>query len=325
MHVLMPRGRFFLPVWFSVLVTALLVGGGCDNTIEPFAEKGSYSVHGFLSLSRSQQFVRVKPLEIPIAKIDSNSIDATVTLENVTEGTSEVLQDSLIAFEDAQSTILTHNFWTNTPIQPNTKYQLSVEGPRGGSVQATTVTPTDTDADVTPQFGGCRDEFTTEFNEVTDLRNVRAWVEIKLEEHVQKEPWVSLRRRNKFRTEEDNVAISFRPSSLIWYLNEIEAVNAVKPELPDSLNPFCWRSSICAMLDSNEIRVRYLYLGPEWYGNVPEDSLTFDPLDAYDVQNGLGFFGSVRRDHVSTTVDTSSFIWTGGRDCGEPPSDSRSL
>lgn len=315
----MSRSRFFHPICLSVLVTALLVGGGCDNTIEPFAEKGSYSVHGFLSLSRSQQFVRVKPLEIPIAKIDSNPINATVTLQNVTKGTSEILQDSLIAYKDAESTILTHNFWTETPVHPNTKYRVSVEGSRGETVQATTVTPTDTNADVTPQLAGCRDEITVEFKEVTDLRNVRAWVEIKLEEHVQKEPWVSLRRRNKFRTEDGNVAITFRPGSLIWYLNEIEAVNAVIPELPDSLNPFCWRGSVCAMLDSDTVRVRYLYLGPEWYGNVPEDSLTYDPLDAYDVENGLGFFGSVRRDRESSRVDTSSFIWTGGRDCGEPP------
>lgn len=76
------------------------------------------------------------------------------------------------------------------------------------------------------------------------------------------------------------------------------------------------------MLDSDEIRVRYLYLGPDWHGNVPEDSLTYDPLESNDVQNGLGFFGSVRRDRESTTVDTSSFIWTGGPGCGAPPSNS---
>lgn len=319
----MPRPRFLHPIWLSLLLTAFLVLGGCDNTIEPFSEKGAYSIYGFLSLSRTQQFVRVKPLAVPITKIDSHSVDATVTLENLAAGTSEVLRDSIIAYKDAESTILTHNFWTDAPITPETKYRVSVEGPQGKSVQATTTTPTNTDAGVSPQKGGCRNAFTIVFKEVSDLRNVRTWVEIKLEEHPQKEAWVSLRQRNMFTRGPGDVAMTFTPLSLLISLDErIEEFSLQRPELPDSLNPFCWRSNFCAMLDSDQIRIRYLYLGPDWYGSVPEDSLTYDPLTSNDVQNGLGFFGSVRRDRDSTTVDTTRFIWTGGRRCNQPPPDS---
>ncbi|MFB6099562.1 MAG: hypothetical protein ABEK84_10715, partial [Salinibacter sp.] len=101
-----------IPV-YPLLSLCLLVFGGCDNTIAPFSEKGTYTVRGYLGVNRTHQFVRVKPLTIPLTKTDSTPLDATVTLENVTGDTSVVLRDSIVAFEDAQTKIFTHNFWTD--------------------------------------------------------------------------------------------------------------------------------------------------------------------------------------------------------------------
>lgn len=301
----------------------LVVVTGCDNTIEPFSERGAYSIYGVLSSSRSDQLIRVKPLDVPISKIDSNSLNATVTLENVTDGTSEILEDSVIAFSDAESTILTHNFVTESPILPETNYRLQIEGPDGRTVEAETVTPTDIDADIAPQQGACLEVFRAVFNRVKDVRNVRAAVEIKLEEFPQSDPWVTMLRHDVVQPAEDaDVTMTFTPRSVIERLNEAVEENINDPPLPDSLSPFCWRSSLCGLLDSNEIRVRYRYLGPDWYGNVPKDSITYDPLASNDVTNGLGFFGSVRHDVQTTTVDTASFIYTGGRLCSQPPPDS---
>lgn len=319
----MDKPQFFHSAWVSLLFTLLLVATGCDNTIEPFAERGAYSIYGVLSSSQSQQLIRVKPLDVPISKIDSNALDATVTLENVTDGTSETLEDSVIAFSDAESTVLTHNYFTDSPIRPETNYRLRIEGPDGRTVEAETVTPTDLDADVAPQQGACLDVFRAVFNRVKDVRHVRAAVEIKLEEFPQPEPWVTMLRRDVIKPADGaDVSMTFTPRSVIESLNERVEEDINEPPLPDSLSPFCWRSTLCGLLDSDEIRVRYRYLGPDWYGNVPEDSITYDPLASNDVTNGLGFFGSIRHDVQTTTVDTASFVYTGGRLCSQPPPDS---
>lgn len=321
----MLKAKYLYSAWLALL-TGLLLVGGCDNSIEPYAETGSYSVYGYLKPSDNKQYVRVKPLTIPLTKVDSGSVNATVVLENLDEGTSETLKDSIIAFEDAETEVLTHNFWTETPIQYETRYAITVEG-EAGSVQATTLTPTATDAEVTPQFGACGERFTVVFNEIKELRRVQATFEVMLEgvpAQFRRGDWAFFPLDRTFKTEEDFVAGTFQVESALWQvLGEVSSLPSL-PSLPDSLHEDCWRPSPCAILGSDQVRVRYTYLGPEWYGDIPEDSLTYDPMESHDVTGGLGFFGSVREDWVSTTIDTSPFIWTGGITCPFDPPDSLS-
>lgn len=314
-----------LPFFLASLVfTGVLLAGGCDNTIEPFSERGSYSVYGVLFTDRDDQFIRVAPLNTPIPKVDSGGLqDATVTLENVTNGRSEVLRDSIMLFEDAGAEIVTHNFWTDTPIQRDTKYRLTVDGP-GGSVVSTTVTPTARDARVVPSKAGCLDEYTTFYEEVDDLRRIKARIELKIKKRFLPEdfPRTQLVDRNwfftsleVFRGESGKTVSLFTPGFVL--LRQPFG----RPPLPDTLNPFCWMSNPCAALATDKFRVRYTYLGSEWYGDIPEDSLTYDPLTSFDVSGGLGFFGSARRDRTAARVDTSRFIFTGGIFCDQNPPD----
>lgn len=273
---------------------------GCDNTIEPFAEKGSYSVYGYLSPSRDLQFIRVKPLTTPVPKLPSRKLDATVMLENVTQGTSVVLQDSIIPYRDAESEVMTHNYLTDTPITLETKYRLTVEGPAGERVEATTITPTRKDADPNPDEGDCLTTFTVHFKGVSDQRRIRAKAEVKYVEEDRKDPWLEYP-LDVFTKPDGRVVVTFEPNILI-------SGDVPSPGLPPGYSPFCWIDPPCLSLDSDKIRVQYAYLGPEWYGDIPDDSLTYDPLSSYDVSNGLGFFGSLRRDQTFVRVDTSSFI-----------------
>lgn len=315
-----PASDDVISAWLAAALAFLLVAG-CENTIEPYAEKGAYSVHGVLFPSRDVQLVRVKPLSTPVTKVDSGTVNATVTLENVTEGLSEVLRDSIIPFEDAETEVITHNFWTDTPVPPETKYRLSVEGPHG-SVQATTVTPTGTDAEITPKEGDCYDRYTVIFEDVEDRRRVQASWEVKLEgmpAQFSRGKWAFFTLNNPYVTEEGEVAVSFRPADTLGKLSrELYSIPS-PPPLPDSLNKDCWSSNLCAILGSNKLRVRYTYLGPAWYGDVPEDSLTYDPLQSRDVSGGLGFFGAARRDRIFATLDTSPFFWAPGFFCNQPP------
>lgn len=296
----------------------LLLITGCDNSIEPFDEQGTYSIYGVLYQSRDVQFIRVKPLSVPIGQVDSGSVNATVTFENLTKGTSTVLEDSIMTFKEGDTKILTHNYWTDAPITPKTKYRITVEGDAKEAVQTTTITPTSTDADLNPQDGGCNDTYTVVFEEVDDMRRIQAWVEIKFDHHLLEE-WVSFPRNKTYRTSNGNIAVNFSPSSLLEELNKNPDIHVPTPDLPSDKNPFCWIPNICASLDSDQIRIRYAYLGPEWYGDIPEDSLGYNPLESHDVTNGLGFLGAVREDRISGTVDTSRAIWTGGRLCDEEP------
>lgn len=305
------------------ILLGLLLWTGCDNTIEPYSEQGAYSIHGVLFPERETQFIRVKPLTTPISKVDSSTVDATVTLENVTKGTTTVLEDSIIAYEDAENAVVTHNFWTEFPITPKTKYRITVEGPAGGPTRGTTVTPTSTDATVTPRHGACDAEYTVLFEDVDDFRRIEASWEVLLEGMpalFRRGKWSFFWLHNTYRNRDGKIAVTFAPQDTLVSLYQNLTSIRPPPPLPDSLSKECWSPNPCAVLSSNELRVRYTYLGPEWYGNVPEDSLRYDPLQSHDVSGGLGFFGSARRDRVLATIDTSDFVWDPTFFCQrEPP------
>lgn len=274
----------------------LLTMGGCENTIEPFAEKGQYSIYGYLSPARPLQMVRVKPLTVPITKMDSASLDVTVILENRTAGTSEVLVDSVIVFQDAQTTVVTHNFWTDTPIIPGSKYRLSVEGPNGEETRATTLAPTGIHEAVSPPDGNCLDHFTVVFEGIDLRRLFKASIEVRFDDE-----WIAFPREDLYQTAEGHAALNVKPEDLLEPLIDEQS-------LPDERNPTCWFAPRCAKLESDTLRVKYTFLGPEWYGDIPEESLTYDPLSSQDVSNGLGFFGALGQGQTSVPVDTARVI-----------------
>lgn len=307
------------PIWLPLLTVTAFLLVGCDNTLEPFAEKGAYSVYGYLGVNRTDQLVRVKPLPTPITQVGSRPLDATVTLENLDSDTSVTLQDSISVFQDANARIFTHNFWTDLPVTTRTKYRLTVDGPEG-SVQATTVTPIDTEPEVIPQTGGCREEITVEFRDMGSRRRHRAWVGVKPPDtnrvyYYQYDSAVRGYDFGLYNTEEGWLALTFIPENLVEGLPNLDL-----PELPPDRDPRCWEVNYCAGLKTTQMQVWYEYLGPTWYGDIPEDSLTYDPLKSHDVANGLGFFGSLKRDWVPFNVtQVPKFYFTGARGCQRPP------
>lgn len=298
----MCRARFLVPVWLALLWLIPLFTG-CDNTIEPFAEQGQYSIYGYLSPARDVQMVRVKPLSVPITKMDSTTLDVTVTLQNLTQGTNEVLRDSVISYQDEEASVITHNFWTNTPVRPGSKYRISVTDPNGDVTTATAVVPSGTVATTSPENGNCLSTYEVEFEDVTVRRIFEASIRV-----FYKGEWLSISPENIYRTDERHAALSFKPENLL-------DDHIPEQTVPESRNPVCWFAPRCARLSSDTLRVRYTYLGPEWYGDIPEDSLTYDPLQSHDVTNGLGFFGALGQAQTAVSVDTSQLIPINDRFC----------
>lgn len=299
----MLEARLLHFAWCVLLFAVLLAGGGCENSIEPFSGKGRYAIYGYVSPSSDLQSIRVKPLPIPITKIDSNSLDATVTLANLTDGTSEVLKDSIVTFEDEGSTVLTHNFWTDTPVLPGTKYRVSIEGPDGSVTRATATTPERREGEVSPKHGTCLDNFTVDFRHIDARRLWRTVLEVKY-----REEWHEITMEEIGETEEGTLALTFNPERVLKGLIPFQ-------QLPEGRNSRCWYAPRCSELESDTIAVRFTYLGPDWYGDIPEDSVRYDPLRSYFVTNGLGFFGALGRAQTSVSVDTTEILPINDRFC----------
>ena len=66
--------------------------------------------------------------------------------------------------------------------------------------------------------------------------------------------------------------------------------------------PRCWE------LAERRMYVAYTHLGPTWFGDAPDSLVVFDPTETRFVDNGIGFFGALRRDTASVVVDTAGVI-----------------
>lgn len=278
---------------------ALLVWGGCDNTLDPFAERGSFSIYGYLTVHQKRHFIRIKDLNDPLLGDSTRTLDATVTLENLEDGTTKTLKDSVVAFEG----IFTHNFWADMAVHPQTKYRITVERSDGAITQATTTTPRITTASVTPQEGDCLTPFVVTLQDATELRRTRAAVGFR---HGGRIVWISQNERiSKQNAGKDHgpphgssAHFAFTPESVL--AEEIESVD--DPNTP-VIEPRCWE------LGDDKIYIMHTHLGPDWFGALPDGDIGFTPTESRFVDNGLGFFGALYRDTLSVTVDTSDVIF----------------
>ena len=270
-----------------LLSLAVLVGvlAGCDNTIEPFAdETGLFSVYGYVEVDQSPNYVRVKDLNDPNIRDSTETIDATVTLENLHEGTTEELEHVIDTFDD----VYVHNFRAEMPITPETAYRITVERSDGRSVVADTETPEITQTTLGPEGASCTTTLTTTFHEITNPRLVQAEIGF---QHEGTTRWI---RRSVDRGRGGDVLLRFIPEAILGEIIESQ-------DDPDNELIYTPR---CQELDDEIFHVRYNHLGPDWL----DQDLPIDPLESRDVEDGLGFFGGMRTDTVSVQVDTTEII-----------------
>ncbi len=278
----------------ALLCTLLLVS--CENSFEPFAEEGAYSIYGYLSTTRARQFIRVKPLNEPLDMSSTDPLGITVTLENLTAGTTITLRDSVVVFEDENARTATHNFWTDEPVQPGAQYRITVDGP-AGVTRATTLVPADARAVVRPDSAGCIDTFSISFLNADDLP-LRGDISFRYNGQ-----------RSTIRvlddippTPDDPPTFEFTPELLLK--DRI-------PLLEQTGNP-CVYAPRCLALDDNEVNISYVFTSPDWLDDPPEIGQEFNPsLNQPDIENGVGFFGALRQDEFTVTVDTSELVLVG--------------
>lgn len=268
-----------VPSWVALLLTSFVLWVGCDTSFDPFTESGMpYSIYGRLTLSDSPDFIRVKAIDALNTPEGSRSLDAAVTLNNLTAGTSEVLQDSIVVFDG----VYTHNFRVSQDIQPGATYQLTAEAPDGRTTHATATMPLLASTEVTIEGEPPCGEYSTV---LIDFRNLAPGERIEVKVEVDWERgtrWVPLPNDVELPAGGSGGTI-FRPYAIIEQV--------VSEQLFESV------SSPCELLEGNAIRVAYTHYGPDW----PADTTIADPIKS-NTTNGLGLFGGLRRDTLSVTV-----------------------
>jgi hypothetical protein len=289
--------------WVFVALIGLLLHFGCDTTLEPFDdETGTFSIRGYLSISDDTHFFRIKDLSNPLVEDSARTLDVAVTMENLTAGTSTVLEDSVVVFEG----VYTHNFRYDQAVHPEATYRITVEHADGRTAQSTATMPPITD--VVPdsvgttarlkseQRGGqapsenltvrsdtvdvipCNGTVVYSFRNVPERRLLRFLVEV---------DW----RRGRQWVEVDNPTVGpdgtpingFQPSAIIASVVPTRELAAVQ--------------HACELLKENTMRVAYTHFGPDW----PADSIVTDPLGS-NVESGLGIFGGLHRDTLYQRV-----------------------
>lgn len=288
------------PSWQTTLLLASILAAtlsvsGCENTIDPFSEEATYSVYGALDADDQRQFIRVKPLHAPLSGARTfRSLDADVTLHNVTDGTSERLADSVVVFGEDNQEVATHNYWTDTPITPSTKYRLVIEDPDGTTVEATTTTPPVKKPNASPERGHCQTRFYVDF---PGIKRAERIISVTIRFETVDSPLEFVIHEDIYNADHGRPDNAFIVFDAAHFLSDEYRF----PE-QDRHTDHC--ETICQNLTSGLITVRYTYAGNDWEGTLPE-RLT-DPIESPTVINGSGYFGAVARNETTIPVNTDS-------------------
>lgn len=254
-------------------VTVVTVLAGCDTSLQVFDDDtGLYSISGVLTLSKNTHYVRVKDLNAPVPDDSARSLDAAVTLENVTAGTVSTPTDSIVSFDG----IHTHNFRIDQDIQPGAKYRLTVERSDGGATQAVAIMPPITEVDVTAREPiKCLHGANFHFRNVPHPRLVEISIGVPWNEGVR---WLDR-------------DIPTKSGFVVW--------RVLEEVLPRTITATVDSNRYCTYLEEDFFHVAYTHYGPNW----PTDSVRTNPV-ASTVENGLGLFGGLHRDTLTLRVDT---------------------
>lgn len=260
--------RLFICFWLILFIS------GCDNSLDPLdRERGQFSIYGVLDLNKQHNFIRVKDLNEPLLPGSTRDLAAEVTFMNMNTGDSEVMEDSVVKFQD----IFTHNFKTTLPINPETKYRVAVkDGDRMLSVSTTT--PGIVSTDVNPKNGDCLTFIHISFEPLESSRFLE--VEMGFEFNNRMFWGVPELTDSNF---SEIVNISFQPRR---FINEVL----------DPLNeaPFFW----CHELSSDEFQVKYRVFGPDYFENTLSDTV--------NIPGGIGKLGALYDDQFTFTIDTTN-------------------
>ena len=271
----------FLGLVFCFFIT------GCENSIQPLdRDNGVFSIYGIFDLKKEVNFVRVKDLNQTLLQDTAGTIDATVVIENMQSGNSDVMQDSIVAFDGVK----THNFYTGMDILPDSRYRVSVERSDGRTVSAEAVTPSIAETAVKPVMENCLTSINVTFTPVADRNLLRLSFGFNYEGQ---RWWVNPRANvlgnpDDFAGDGDTQAYSFTPKTIIDLYPPGEGNNPFDND--DGIELWCHQ------LDNGEFYIRYTHYGPDFFDSFTSDSL--------QIPGGTGRLGALYKDTLNFQIDT---------------------
>ncbi len=136
-----------------MLCLVLLVGAGCEVSVDPFIESGRpFTVYGYLDTATDVQVIRVIPLRQRLDEA-ADTLDARLTITALEQGVQYAGRDSLVHFRDGSTG---HVFLVPFRPIPGWTYRLEVTRSDGNASVAETTVPLATQAHVGSPVGSQR-------------------------------------------------------------------------------------------------------------------------------------------------------------------------
>lgn len=266
-------------LYVALCLSILTLISSCEDTFEPFEEndKFFFTMYGYLDASADTQWVRVSPVrgtfdappEIP---------DMEVTLENLTDGSSIVMNKKLVQFGNQFNAI---NVWTDEKIHSGNTYRVQAINPNGmkSQVVVTVPEPFPVPKLLTVSIPGIPPEFFLLIDDVELLADVQSRWHYRLSTPL----WEDER---------------FHVFSLNERVSEVETEEgSYRVELtPDEEKEFIMENSLVLSIPGGEIeflenQIFVASAGPEWDENISDlEDLIYTLPDGFsNVENGLGY------------------------------------
>lgn len=262
-----------IPTALLPILVMMVLLAGCQNSIEPFDKtQGFYSVYGNLNLNENYNYIRVKDLNVPVKKGSGKNLNLTVTLENLDRSRSQVLEDSVVRFEE----VYTHNYRTSMEMYHAERYRVTVVDSAGNRLSAETRTPNRAEENAFPRVPQCDVTFELSYHNLRDVKGLSVDAAIEFRE---RKYWVDLPVTAGDSTGE--AQFRFKLKELIDAALYKHGYNA-------------W----CHHLSQDSLFVRYDHYSSDFFEQLESDTVT--------LPGGTGRFGAMYHESYRLEIDTTN-------------------
>lgn len=261
---------------FFVFLGLLLNISGCGDSFQPFQEndKYSFSIFGYLDASADTQWIRITPVR---QEFNTSAVvpDMKVTLENIQDGETVTLDDSLFVPDSA---FILLNFWTTMDIEPSETYRLKAGNTDGAESRVIVTIPEEFPTPRVQAGGGIRIDST---------------YAIYIDEIIGKIADVQTRWYIRLKSSGEEKMFSFSYSNKIEWVPIFGGVYSVVVKPDQELDQIMKEHNLSSEGEL-EILHRQFYVasgGPEWNEEIASmDDQTYALPDGFsNVEEGLGY------------------------------------
>lgn len=265
------RYQSLFPLFIGLMLAGAMIAACDNNELDPIdRDTGIYGMYGALDLNKQVNYIRVKDLNAEFTEAATETIDATVTFENLENGAVQTLDSETLKWED----INLHNFIVKGPIAPDTRYRVTAERSDGVKVAIETLTPTVPVPQANPINEDCHTPITVAFEPTNGstmglklgfLRGDTLW---RVEQIVQADQ----QNRNR-------ISYTFVPQ------DELD------------LFPPGNQTILCNELSESNVFIAYVHYSPGFYEKIENDP--------FDILASTDRLGALYYDTLAIPIDTS--------------------